>query len=40
LGNQAGVLPFTVLLDAKGAVLRRKVGQSHYEELENWLKLL
>ncbi len=40
LGNQAGVLPFTALLDARGEVVQRKVGPSHYAELEGWLKLL
>lgn len=40
LGNHAGVLPFTVLLDADGKVVQRKVGASHYDELEGWLKLL
>ena len=36
LGNSAGVLPFTVLLDATGAIAQRKVGQTHYAELEGW----
>jgi thiol-disulfide isomerase/thioredoxin len=40
LGNSAGVLPFTVLLDDAGRVLQRKVGETRLEELENWLKLL
>jgi thiol-disulfide isomerase/thioredoxin len=40
LGNSAGVLPFTVLLDAKGAVLQRRIGESRFVELESWAKRL
>jgi thiol-disulfide isomerase/thioredoxin len=40
LGNEAGVLPYTVLLDADGNVVKRKAGQSTYEELVGWLKLV
>jgi|OpeIllAssembly_1097287.scaffolds.fasta_scaffold250235_1 thiol-disulfide isomerase/thioredoxin len=40
LGNSAGALPFTVLLDAKGAVLQRKLGETRYAELEAWAKRL
>jgi thiol-disulfide isomerase/thioredoxin len=40
LGNSAGVLPFTVFLDAGGRVLQRKVGETRLAELESWLKLI
>ena len=40
LGNHAGGLPFTVLLDAKGAVVQRKIGETRYEELVRWLESL
>jgi thiol-disulfide isomerase/thioredoxin len=40
LGNSAGALPFTVLLDAQGAVLQRKLGETHYAELEAWARKL
>ena len=40
LGNTAGGLPFTVLLGADGAVAQRKIGQTHYAELEGWVKRL
>jgi thiol-disulfide isomerase/thioredoxin len=38
LGNQAGVLPFTVVFDARGQVVRRKLGETTYAELEAWTK--
>ena len=36
LGNPAGGLPFTVVLDAQGAVVQRKLGETNYEELARW----
>jgi thiol-disulfide isomerase/thioredoxin len=36
LGNTAGALPFTVVLDAAGGVLQRKLGETSYEELKQW----
>jgi thiol-disulfide isomerase/thioredoxin len=36
LGNTGGVLPFTVLLDAKGGVAQRKMGETTLAELEDW----
>ena len=36
LGNAAGALPFTVLLDARGRVLQRKLGETSAADLENW----
>ena len=40
LGNQAGALPFTVLLDAQGKLVQRKLGETHYDELTGWAKNL
>jgi len=36
LGNQSGGLPFTVLFDAAGAVTRRHMGETRYEQLAAW----
>lgn len=36
LGNQAGGLPFSVLFNAKGQVLERKLGQLHESDLGAW----
>ena len=33
LGNTNGGLPFTLVLDAQGQVLQRKMGATHFEEL-------
>jgi thiol-disulfide isomerase/thioredoxin len=40
LGNSTGALPFTVLLDAKGAVAQRKLGETQLAELEAWARQL
>ncbi len=40
LGNSAGALPFTVLLDAKGKVLERKLGETRLADLETWARRL
>jgi len=40
LGNQAGALPFTVLLDAQGKVVQRKLGETQHNELAGWVKKL
>ena len=40
LGNVSGSLPFTVLLNAQGALIHRKLGETHYDELTGWLKSL
>lgn len=37
LGNQAGVLPYTVLVARSGAVVQRKIGQVKPHELRFWL---
>jgi thiol-disulfide isomerase/thioredoxin len=34
LGNSNGGLPFTVVLDAQGQILQRKMGATHFEELQ------
>jgi hypothetical protein len=36
LGNDAGGLPFSVLIDARGRILHRKMGATSYEELAKW----
>jgi thiol-disulfide isomerase/thioredoxin len=36
LGNTAGALPFTVVFDAKGSIVRRKLGETSFEELRDW----
>ena len=35
-GNQAGGLPFTVVLGADGAVAHRKMGQITHQDLAAW----
>ena len=40
LGNAQGVLPFTVLLDAKGGVVKQKLGETTLAELESWAQRL
>jgi thiol-disulfide isomerase/thioredoxin len=37
LGNVGGGLPFTVLMDASGAIVQRKIGELHAEELAGWV---
>ncbi len=38
LGNLQGSLPFTVLIDADGKIVQRKMGETGFEELVGWLK--
>jgi thiol-disulfide isomerase/thioredoxin len=38
LGNTAGALPFTVLVDAQGGIRQRKMGPTSFEELAGWAK--
>lgn len=38
LGNSNGALPFTVLFDARGQVIQRKLGQTSYKELAGWAR--
>lgn len=37
LGNTAGALPYTVLIDADGRVVERKLGRIRPSELRGWL---
>ena len=36
LGNPAGVLPFTALVDAEGRLLKQKIGPFEHGEIERW----
>lgn len=36
LGNEAGGLPFSVIIDAQGHVVHRKIGATHFDELATW----
>lgn len=38
LGNKAGGLPFTVMIDAHGKLRQRKMGATHLKELQTWAK--
>lgn len=38
LGNTSGGLPFTVMIDARGQVAQRKLGETTYEELAGWAR--
>jgi len=40
LGNSRGVLPYSVLLDAEGRVLREKLGVFTRRELADWARLV
>ena len=40
LGNTAGGLPFSVLLDAQGRLRRHKLGETSYDELVGWVRSL
>ncbi|BCO26108.1 thiol-disulfide oxidoreductase ResA [Rhodoferax lithotrophicus] len=39
LGNLSGGLPFTVVFDASGSVLHRKMGKLKADELQAWSKM-
>jgi thiol-disulfide isomerase/thioredoxin len=39
LGNLAGGLPFSVVLNGDGLVVQRKLGRLTPDDLENWLRL-
>ena len=36
LGNATGGLPFTVVVDAKGAIAHRKLGKVSPDDLKQW----
>lgn len=38
LGNAGGGLPFTVVTNPEGRIVRRKLGATHYEELRDWAR--
>lgn len=38
LGNAAGGLPFSLLIDAQGRVRHRKMGATHFDELAVWAR--
>ena len=38
LGNAAGGLPFSLLIDAQGRVRHRKMGATHFDELAGWAR--
>ena len=38
LGNSAGALPFTVILDRRGAIVNRKLGILHRNDIEPKIK--
>jgi len=40
LGNLQGGLPFSVLIDAKGRIAQRKMGETSFNELLAWAKAL
>jgi thiol-disulfide isomerase/thioredoxin len=40
LGNERGFLPFTVLFGSDGLPLRRKLGETSYDELAAWARAL
>ena len=39
LGNAQGGLPFTVLIGADGGTVRRKLGETHFDELAAWVRI-
>lgn len=40
LGNSAGGLPFTVLIDAHDRIRHRKMGATHFDELAAWARAM
>jgi thiol-disulfide isomerase/thioredoxin len=40
LGNGQGGLPYTVVIDRRGLVARRKRGQTQYDELAGWARAI
>jgi peroxiredoxin len=39
-GNAQGSLPFTAVLDRRGAVAQRRLGRTHLSDLQAWAKAL
>ena len=40
LGNSSGALPFTVVFDREGRIKHRKLGQTRFDELTDWVSEL
>ena len=40
LGNESGGLPFTAVFDAQGRIVRRKLGETRFDELAEWVNTL
>ncbi|MBO9718155.1 MAG: TlpA family protein disulfide reductase [Pseudoxanthomonas sp.] len=38
LGNTAGLLPYTVLVDARGTLVKRKLGPFAHGEIDDWVR--
>lgn len=38
LGNSAGALPFSVVIDRQGRIRHRKMGPAHLDELNGWAR--
>ena len=38
LGNPQGGLPYTVMINAQGSVFKRKLGETHFDELAGWAR--
>jgi hypothetical protein len=38
LGNQQNVLPYSLLFDANGMLLKQKVGKLEQSDLDAWLR--
>jgi thiol-disulfide isomerase/thioredoxin len=38
LGNAKGVLPFTVLVDSRGRLVKQKIGPFRHGEIEGWVQ--
>ena len=36
LGNPQGGLPFSVMINAQGSLFKRKMGETHFDELAAW----
>lgn len=36
LGNTAGALPFTVVVDREGRVAHTRLGETHFDQLQKW----
>ncbi len=40
MGNDAGGLPFTVMISPQGQILHRKLGGTHFDELAGWARAI